>query len=229
MPERVAPSVLLDNTNLSGGVTDIDEDPDSPDANWMEAVLDSNNTVCRVGFPTPSGNLDPATDAQEFRIWVRKSATGGGTPDVAIVLYENGTAVSTLVSGVSITSESGQLVSVLWDADLLADLSGVDVECLVQGNSAGGGPNERSVDVGAVEWNAEVAAAIQENVSDGVEAGEILTGAYEFALQNEAAMAGESVTSIFAKLLQDTGVAGDTVAENVIDAPVSGEVVITFN
>ena len=42
-------------------------------------------------------------------------------------------------------------------------------------------------------------------------------------------VAGESVTSVFAFAIVDTGVAGDTVVENVIEGVNLGEVVITFS
>ena len=66
--ERKAPDVLLIQTNLSGAVTDIDEDPDSPGSDWLTYVSNNANTVCRVSFPTPTGNPNEGADLQEFKI-----------------------------------------------------------------------------------------------------------------------------------------------------------------
>ena len=35
--ERQAPDAILAQTDLSGAVTDIDDDPDSPDGLWLSA------------------------------------------------------------------------------------------------------------------------------------------------------------------------------------------------
>lgn len=65
--EQLFPDAILTATNIAGAVTDIDEDPDSPDANWM---VGSGAVVLRVSFPTPAANLKPG-HLQEFRIRVR--------------------------------------------------------------------------------------------------------------------------------------------------------------
>ncbi len=228
MPERLAPDALLSQINLTGAVTDIDEDPDTPDANWLPAIDTTIDTVARTSFPSPSQDLDPVAAAQEFRIQVRKTAAGGGTPLVDIVLYELGTAVSTLVAGVSITSETGQLVAVTWAATLLAVISGADVECHVLGSARGTGGSRRTVEVGAIEWNATVSAVVSESISDGVEAGDSFLGAYSFPLSDEIGLAGEAVTSVFAFFPLDIVKAGDVVSDNIIAATITGEVVITF-
>jgi hypothetical protein len=71
--EREAPDAITLQTNLTGSVTDIDDDPDSPDANWLTA---SGKSTLRTSFPTPS--ITP-TGSQNFRVLLRKNATGGGT------------------------------------------------------------------------------------------------------------------------------------------------------
>jgi hypothetical protein len=82
MAQNLAPNTLLVQTNLTGSVTDIDESPDSPDANWLTA---SGASTLRCGFPTPT--LPPLGLGQQIRAWVRKSAVGGGTG----TLYPDGT------------------------------------------------------------------------------------------------------------------------------------------
>lgn len=64
---RLAPDAALTQTNLGGTVADIDEDPDSPDANWMTGA---GAIVLRVSFPSPPADLLPGF-TQEFRVRVR--------------------------------------------------------------------------------------------------------------------------------------------------------------
>lgn len=63
----IFPDAVLTQTNLTGAVTDIDEDPDSPDANWMTSA---GAVVLRVSFPTPGAVL-MAGFPQEFRVRLR--------------------------------------------------------------------------------------------------------------------------------------------------------------
>ena len=80
--EREAPDTLAVQTNLTGAVTDIDDDPDSPDGLWLTA---SGSSTARVTFPTPTGSPTVGAALQNFRVLLRKNATGpsgGGTEDV---------------------------------------------------------------------------------------------------------------------------------------------------
>ena len=220
--ERQAPDVLITQTNLSGVVADIDEDPDSPDANWLTADSDGADTVCRVSFPTPSQDLNPATDVQEFRAWIRRSASGGQVPSASMVLYDGGSAVRTLVTLTSGITTAGVMLVGVWSASEVGDMA--DVGCLILGNAT-----SRTVEIGAIEWNAEISILDQQNVSDGTKAGDVFAGAYEFDLDLERVLAGDSATSVFPFFLVDTAVGGDSQVDEFTPAPVTGEVVITFN
>lgn len=65
--QQLFPDAILTNTGYTGAVTDIDEDPDSADANWM---VGTGATVLRVSFPLPDTNL-VAGFLQEFRVRAR--------------------------------------------------------------------------------------------------------------------------------------------------------------
>ena len=65
--QQLAPDAILTQTNITGAVGDIDEDPDSPDANWMAGT---GAIVLRVSFPTPDSDLVGGFP-QEFRVRVR--------------------------------------------------------------------------------------------------------------------------------------------------------------
>ena len=154
--ERLAPDAILAQVELSGAVTDIDDDPDSSDGLWLTAST-SGATSCRVSFPTPTDDLTTGAGLQEFRHRVRKNASGGNQINFDVELWENGAFVSTLASNFALDSATGVTFGHTWNASALAAVSGVNVEFrIVQTNGASGNPsNRRYLEVGAVEWNAE--------------------------------------------------------------------------
>ena len=156
--ERQSPDTIAAQTNLSGVVGDIQDDPDSPDANWMVASGNSVNTDVRVTLPTPTGNPTVGADLQEFKTWVRQFDTGQtGDPTARIELWENGSLIRA-GSDVAITG-SGQMVVFPWNANELVTSDGSLVECKVVGVKSGGGPSKRNtIDIGAIEWNVEYSA-----------------------------------------------------------------------
>jgi hypothetical protein len=105
------------------------------------------DTSILVSFDTPSSSPTPGADLQAFRVLVRKTDTANPTVDIA--LYEAGSFVATLVSATSVTSDTGQTVTATWDAALLSDPAGADVECYVYGHSNG----VSQVEIGAIAWD----------------------------------------------------------------------------
>lgn len=105
------------------------------------------DTWILVSFATPTSAPTPGTDLQAFRVLVRKTDTANPTIDIA--LYEDGAFVATLVSATSVTSDTGQVVTATWDAALLSDPTGADVECYVYGHSNGAS----QVEIGAIAWD----------------------------------------------------------------------------
>lgn len=157
--ERKSPDELLVQTNLTGTLSDIQDDPNSPDGNWLTYIANNVDTVCRVSFPTPTGNPTQGADLQEFKIWVRKQP-GTGTPTVTISLYENGNLVTELMAATNVTNSSGEIFSVTWNANLLGTADGSLVELYIYGNAVGGAPSGRcTVEIGAVEWNVDYTIA----------------------------------------------------------------------
>ena len=73
--ERKSPDVLIIQTGLTGVVADIQDDPDSPDSNWL--TTNAPNSVMRVSFPTPTGNPTTGAGLQGIKVWLRKDASGG--------------------------------------------------------------------------------------------------------------------------------------------------------
>lgn len=158
--ERLAPDAILSSSNLSGSVTDIDEDPDSNDANWMVASSNNVATNVRTSLPTPTPTLTVGAGLQEFRACVRKfSSTQTGTPKARIELWENGGLIRA-GSDVNVTSAVAQVIAFTWNASEIATSNGSLVECKVVGTQSGGSGSARnSTDVGALEWNATYTAS----------------------------------------------------------------------
>lgn len=155
--ERQSPDAIIAQTNLSGVIGDIQDDPDSPDANWWTTGDVGSDTVAHVSFSTPTGNPTVGADLQEFKIWVRKAGTN--TPQCQIDLYEGGVVV---VQGTltDVTSTGGQLKTFTWNANLLSNADGSGVEIYIYSKNSGGKPADRgTVEVGAVEWNVDYSSA----------------------------------------------------------------------
>ena len=145
---------MVSSSNLTGAtVANLDDDPDDPDADWATATA-LGNTELRLGFPTPSDASVTGADLQEMRVLLRKDAAAGTDPTYDIELWETGGGahLATLASGVSLTSEVGTVESVTWDASLLGTVDGSAVELRIIGTAS----VDRSVEVGAVEWDARV-------------------------------------------------------------------------
>lgn len=152
--ERLAPDAILTQTGLSGTVAAIDDDPDSPDANWLVTSAQNQTNVLRVSFPSPTGALTAGADLQNFRAQLRKSSTNNGRTDDGwqLWLYENNTSIRQLNSGTGLPT-SGTVVAGTWNASEVS--GGTNVECrIVLTPEAGGNPGNRGCgEVGAVEWN----------------------------------------------------------------------------
>ena len=151
--ETQIPDAVLASTNFTGSVSDIQDDPDAPDGNWLVATSITLPSSVRVSFPTPSGSLIPGLGLQEFRVLVAQTTpSNSGIPSVHLELWYNGALVyaDTTVNVLG----AGQIVSMVGDAASLPDLSGIGVECRVVTNPIGGAPSTRNnVDIGAIEWN----------------------------------------------------------------------------
>lgn len=160
--ERKAPDAIISSSglNVSGGIAYIQDDPDSADANWFTTT--ATNGALRISFPTPTGNPTPGAGVQEFRVRLRKNASGGGDPTYTAELRETGggAALETLATDVALTSaDPGAVISLPWNAANLGSADGSAVELYLVFTKGGGGPNERNVEVGAAEWNVDYSVA----------------------------------------------------------------------
>ena len=156
--ERQSPDAIVTQTNLTGTITNIQDDPDSPDGNWWTAGVNVS-TIAHISFPTPTGNPTTGAGLQEFRILLRKTATNNGKTDdtYTIHLYEDGVLRQSTIASGGNTPTGGVVVSATWDAANLTSADGSGVEVYISTTpEAGGAPTSRgSIEVGAVEWNVD--------------------------------------------------------------------------
>lgn len=155
--ETLRPDVLLTQANLVGAVTDIDDDPDSPDGLWL-TWDGSNNSIAQASVPTPTGNPTTGADKQEFRALIRNATGGSNSTSWALQVYEDNSLVVEIATGSDPTEDSnGVVVSGTWDAtDLLtADGSLVEIRLIQTAGATGNPGNQKGIEVGALEWNAE--------------------------------------------------------------------------
>jgi hypothetical protein len=116
-------------TNLTGAtVANLQDDPDSPVANWATATAVADTNV-RVGFANPTATLRTGAGLQNFHVLLRKNAANGSNPTYDLELWENGGAakVAQLATGVAVSSSTGTVVSATWDAGSLTTADGSKV------------------------------------------------------------------------------------------------------
>jgi len=117
---------------LSGAYTDVDDDPDSPDGDWLTASGNNVNTSVLASFPTPTGSPTIGADLQEFRVLVRQFDEGQtGTPEARIELWENGGLVR--AGPDTPVTPGGIVLSFTWNASELTISDGSLVECKLVG------------------------------------------------------------------------------------------------
>lgn len=135
---------------------DIDDDPDSPDANFLVAADNNTDVSVRTSFSDASRELSAGADLQEIRVEARKTAgSGASNASLSIEIYEQGNPTALFTSTAQdVTSTDGSVFSFTFDAAILADISAGNLEVVVNGDRSGGAPSLRSaVDIGAVEFN----------------------------------------------------------------------------
>jgi len=111
--ETERPDGIVSSTNIGGAFTDIDDDPDSPDANWMSVTDETLDCDVLVSFPTPT--ITPS-GTQECQWYLRKSSSGAASVTYTVTLYENGSSVTALKTNAPISSDSGKKDSATFDA-----------------------------------------------------------------------------------------------------------------
>lgn len=150
--EYLVPNTIIELTDGSGSVSDINEGMLNLDSNWIIADSNTSDMILHVGFETPVSDIRLDHDFPNenyFKIQARKNG-GTGTPSINAILYLNGVLTWDMGS-IDITGEAVKTFY-RFNRDF-SPSTGDDVELKIIVNAAGGGPNARcSVDIGAIEW-----------------------------------------------------------------------------
>jgi hypothetical protein len=159
-PDTGANAVTVTNNDCSVSTAHgiLDDDPQSPGSDWCNATTNAD-TLIHVRFTSPSGNISTGTDAQTFRVYVRKdlaTTPGSGTPTLALDAYDNGVLEDADEAAGTITAESdsGELYTETWTS---TTSDGSNIEVYMFCTAAGGGPNKRACDFESVEWDVTLA------------------------------------------------------------------------
>ena len=163
---RSSPTSIVSSTNLTGTVSNIQDDPDSADAGWLTVTTANQSTNVQVAMSDPTGSPTTGSGLQNIRVlWRKTSQTTNPTGVVELWRSGGGAAIATIVSSTTVSSTTGVVVSGTFDfATFTAGggaAGGSDLEIRVVGTVGGGSPSNRaSVEIGAIEWNAEYSVAI---------------------------------------------------------------------
>lgn len=161
---RLAPTAIISSANITGGVTNVDESPRSPDANWIEPTLVDFQWNVAFSFPTPATAPAPGAYKQAFVVWVKR--TGGDDekqrPVLEASLSEAGVPRQIIDTKV-VTVAGGQILIYRWDAAQLSDPTGAGVEL---GLSASANVNTY-VSLGAAAWDCETTASVGWDIDSG--------------------------------------------------------------
>ena len=150
--ETLVPDSITSNNSFSCVVTDLDEDPDSPDGLWCTTSCNTEKTV-RTSFPTPADTPTTGVDLQEMRAVWRKNDCGGSQEAIMDTWVYDGSTVDSSATG-NCTNTTSEILTNLWDASILVNADGSTVEAELHQARGGGSPATRNVcEVGAVEWN----------------------------------------------------------------------------
>jgi hypothetical protein len=157
--ELLLPNAVIQATALNADINDLNEGVDNFDNVYATHNGTNSNTTLILGFPTPSNSLAIGDNLQTFRARVRKNSSGGNSATVQLQVFENGSSVNVNSSTFTIDSLTGENISFTWNASVLSNLSGEDVEiAIVQtgGGNTGAGGNRRRIEVDTADWIATI-------------------------------------------------------------------------
>lgn len=140
---------------------DLDESPQSTDNNVVYTSTDGS--FIWFDFPTPASSPSTSTNAQTFDIATSEcngstESLGSGIPTYDISLYCNGSSVSAIATGQSITAlnENDTHPFTFNSGSCASD--GSDVQVAISQTCNGGGPNARCICIESVEWEVTYAS-----------------------------------------------------------------------
>lgn len=143
-------------TNLTGSPSDVSHDAATePDTTWLLAT-EAGATQLNIGLGDPTAKL-LIGDNSDFRIRLRKNAGGGNNPGYRIELWQNGSEVFNTINSV-FDGTGDNFININWGHSSLVDPedgSGLELR-IIQTSGEGGGADARFIEVGSVEFIAEL-------------------------------------------------------------------------
>jgi hypothetical protein len=162
--QTLAPSSLPTETSLTGSVTAIQDNPQSPDANWLTANAVNSDVAIQAAFPVPSaiGNSG-LVGSQNFEVLVRRSTNGTtvASPIAQIAVRISGSTTN-IITGHTLTlaDDNTHILTLAFDpanyTSSGVNADGSNLQIYVSGTHAGTTSTKaRSVDIGAVRYYAQ--------------------------------------------------------------------------
>lgn len=147
---RLAPDAITASTNITGGVTNVDESPAAPDGALVAPTTTGSAWSARFSFPTPTATPRVGSQLQCFVLYHTFTDAGAISwwPSLTVKLFEGSTEVADL--GTRYFAADGYSVWA-WDASLLSTANGSAVEVEVSSTPVGG--NYLALD--AISWDCE--------------------------------------------------------------------------
>lgn len=162
---RSLPSAILASTNLTGTVSAIQgADLENPPGTWLTAASPTANTDLRVSLQAASCSLLTGSNLQTVLLLLRRTSGGGSNPTVVVEVYKSGVFAGTLISGAAVSSTTGTLMSLLWNASILGGSppASSGVELRVRGTASA----TATVEIGGIQWLPEYASNGTASVTD---------------------------------------------------------------
>jgi len=162
--ERLEPASIIEMENLQGSVEDIRNDPNKPTDSWLTTTGEIEDSFLKVDFPNPPDKLQIGEEKQEFLVRVRRTEDEfffPPYPEVNVKICEAGKVV-TETGRKEIEDVHGEVISLSWNAGELLDLYGTEVEIVVEGFGIGEEDTHNRIEIGAVEWRANLVESAAE-------------------------------------------------------------------
>ncbi|MEH7097404.1 WxL domain-containing protein [Neobacillus vireti] len=157
------PDSITAQSNLTGTVTAIQESTSAPDLNWLQANKDRDPTFVHGTFFDTTYALKQGSNLQNVTFLIQKSDKGGINPSATLSVYEkvNGSLKTVASQTISSIGDTPVVITLSFDAASLTDKTGANLEWEVSGTASAqtGNGNRRTVETGAVNFNATLSVA----------------------------------------------------------------------
>ncbi len=162
---RALPVGILASTNLSGAVSALQEaDLENKVGAWLTATSATTSTDVRASLQASTCGLQTGSGLQTALVLVRRTGGGGSNPTCTVDLYRSGVLVTNLLTGTAISSTTGTILTLPWDATVLGGSppSAANLEIRVRGTASA----TATVEVGGIHGLGEFASNGSATIGD---------------------------------------------------------------